>query len=158
MTKSRKTRAAPPSAPIAAAPARFEPATLRRRLASMLYEAMLMVAVLIITFLIPQTGYSIAVGHTAPPWASFANIFLVLGAYFVWSWRRGGQTLAMKTWHLKLEDAIHGGQIPVGRAWLRYSLCWPSLLFFGVGLFWVYFDSDGQFLHDRLAGTRVAIT
>ena len=159
MKTSRKTpRKAAAVQPAAALPPAFEMATLRRRLASMLYDGMLMVAVLIVTFLVPQTGYSMSVGHTAPGWAYFANIFLVLGGYFVWCWRRGGQTLAMKTWHLKLEDAIHGGQIPVGRAWLRYSLCWPSLLFFGVGLFWVYFDSDGQFLHDRLAGTRVAIT
>lgn len=154
MKKRRKTPPTPPAAP---APRPFEPATLRRRLASMLYEGILMVGVLIMTFIVPQIGYSMAVGHTAAGWALFANIFLALGAYFVWCWRRGGQTLAMQTWHLRLQDAIHGGRIPRSRAWLRYSLCWPSLLFFGVGIFWVYFDRDGQFLHDRLAGTRVAV-
>lgn len=153
----KTSRKIPPARPVDTPSRRPEAATLRRRLASMLYESMLMIAVLIITFLVPQTGYSIAVGHTAPGWVFFANIFLVLGGYFVWSWRRGGQTLAMKTWHLKLEDAIYGGQIPLDRAWLRYCLSWPSLLFFGVGLFWVYFDRDGQFLHDRLAGTKIVI-
>jgi uncharacterized RDD family membrane protein YckC len=48
--------------------------------------------------------------------------------------------------------------IGVGRAALRYVLAWPSLLLFGVGVFWAFFDRDRQFLHDRLAGTRVVAT
>jgi uncharacterized RDD family membrane protein YckC len=45
--------------------------------------------------------------------------------------------------------------VGVGRAALRYALAWSSLLFFGVGFLWAFFDPDRQFLHDRLAGTRI---
>jgi len=38
---------------------------------------------------------------------------------------------------------------------LRYFLSWPSLLFYGVGLIWAFFDRDRQFLHERLSGTRI---
>jgi uncharacterized RDD family membrane protein YckC len=83
-------------------------------------------------------------------------IFFVLGGYFLWYWRRGGQTLAMQTWKLKIVN-INGGVISPGQGWLRYTLAWPSVLFFGVGLFWALFDREHQFLHDRLAGTRIVL-
>ncbi|HEY6895974.1 MAG TPA: RDD family protein, partial [Rhodocyclaceae bacterium] len=40
----------------------------------------------------------------------------------------------------------------------RYLLSWPSILFFGAGLIWAYLDRDRQFMHDRLAGTRIEFT
>ena len=62
----------------------------------------------------------------------------------------------MKTWRIRLISA-DGPAIRPAQALLRYLLCWPSLLFLGVGILWAYLDRDGQFLHDRLAGTRLAI-
>ena len=38
---------------------------------------------------------------------------------------------------------------------LRYLAAWPSILFFGIGVLWAVFDKDRQFLHDRIAGTRI---
>lgn len=131
------------------------PASRRRRLAAMLYEVMLMVGVLGFAFLVPQVGYSMATKHAAAPWALLVHVYLVMGIYFVWYWRRTGQTLSMQTWRIKLVDASVGGGISLGQGLLRYSLAWPSLLFFGAGVVWSFFDRDGQFLHDRLAGTRV---
>jgi uncharacterized RDD family membrane protein YckC len=82
-------------------------------------------------------------------------LFLVLGGYFVFCWRRGGRTLAMQTWHLRLMRADGGARIGLAQAWLRYALAWISLLVFGAGFLWALFDRERQFLHDRLAGTRV---
>jgi uncharacterized RDD family membrane protein YckC len=61
----------------------------------------------------------------------------------------------MQTWRLKLVDSATGATPTLARALARYVLCWPSLLFFGAGLLWSLFDRDRQFLHDRLAGTRI---
>ncbi|MBP7489923.1 MAG: RDD family protein, partial [Azospira sp.] len=58
------------------------------------------------------------------------------------------------TWRIRLVNANGGGIQPL-QALLRYLLAWPSLGFFGAGLVWALFDRDGQFLHDRLAGTRL---
>ena len=83
-----------------------------------------------------------------------AYTLCVIGVYFIYFWGRSGQTLAMKTWRIRLVNANGGGIQPL-QALLRYLLAWPSLGFFGAGLVWALFDRDGQFLHDRLAGTRL---
>lgn len=81
-------------------------------------------------------------------------LLVVCGAYFVYCWTRGGRTLAMRTWHLKVARA-DGMAIDWRRAWLRYALAVPGLFLFGLGYWWALVDQDGQFLHDRLAGTRL---
>jgi uncharacterized RDD family membrane protein YckC len=83
-------------------------------------------------------------------------LFLVLGAYFVVCWCRGGATLAMHTWRLRVVRK-DGSRIGFAQAWLRYALAWVSLLGFGVGFLWALFDRDGLFLHDRLSGTRLML-
>ena len=83
------------------------------------------------------------------------HILLLLGLYFVHYWRRGGQTLAMQTWGIRVVDATQDRPPELKRALARYLLSWPSLWFGGAGLIWALFDRERQFLHDRLAGTRV---
>jgi uncharacterized RDD family membrane protein YckC len=73
-------------------------------------------------------------------------IFAVFTAYFLWCWLRGGQTLAMKAWHIRLVEVT-----PV-KALLRLLL---AVLLFPASIVWALFDRERQFLHDRLAGTRL---
>lgn len=127
---------------------------LRRRLASMLYESLLLLGVLSVAFMIPQLVLGFAFNLVLPGAILWLHLFLVIGAYFIWYWGHGGQTLAMQTWKLKLES-VRGIPAENWQLVLRYVLAWPSLLFCGVGLIWALFDRDRQFLHDRLAGTRV---
>ena len=80
-------------------------------------------------------------------------LFVVFGAYFVYCWTRSGQTLAQKTWGIRLVD--RSGRPPrLPTAVLRYLLAWPIALT-GLGFIWSFFDRDGQFLHDRLLDTRL---
>lgn len=129
-------------------------AGMRRRLASMLYESLLLLGVLSVAFMLPHLALGMAYGVVLPGPALVLHVFLVLGAYFVWYWRHGGQTLAMQTWRLKIVDRS-GATPELRQLLLRYLLAWPSLLFYGAGLFWALFDRERQFLHDRLAGTRI---
>ena len=134
-----------------------EPAGLRRRLASMLYESLLLLGVLALVFLVPWLILGVVFGIAPPGWLAWIHVVTALGAYFVWYWRRGGQTLAMQTWRLRIVDAA-SGRLPDDRqCLLRYALAWPSVLFFGAGLLWALFDRDRQFLHDRLAGTCIVL-
>ena len=133
-----------------------ELAGLRRRFASMLYESMLLLGVLALTFLVPYLILGPVTGFTPPGWMLWIHVFLVLGVYFVWYWRRGGQTLAMQTWRLKIV-AADGQGASLGRCWLRYALAWPSVLLVGFGLLWALIDRERQFLHDRLAGTCIVL-
>lgn len=126
-----------------------------RRLAGMLYESLLLVGVGAVLVLLPHTILGMATERTAHPWLLQVHLVAVLTAYFVWFWRHGGQTLAMKTWKIRLVDARSAETVSLPQALLRFTLCWPSLFLFGAGLIWAFFDRDRQFLHDRLAGTRL---
>lgn len=120
----------------------------------MLYESLLLVAVM---FLAGFLFVGLTLGSTAPLARVVFQIYLlcVVAAYFVWFWLRGGQTLAMKTWHLRLVSADES-PLTLRRAILRFVLALPSTLL-GVGVLWALFDRDRQFLHDRLAKTKIIL-
>ncbi len=127
-----------------------------RRLASMFYEALLLIAVLVLTVLLPHTLLGAFTHHIASPVVFQAHVFIVLLVYFLWFWSHGGQTLAMKTWRLRLVT-LDGQPVRPTQALIRYLLCWPSFALAGAGIFWALLDRDGQFLHDRIAGTRLVM-
>lgn len=127
---------------------------LPRRLASMLYETLLLTAVITVCVLLPQTLYAMHAGTSAPSWLLLLHLMTVLAVYFVGFWHLG-QTLAMKTWKIRLIEADSGGSVKVSRAALRHLLAWFSFGLGGAGILWSLLDRDGQFLHDRLAGTRL---
>lgn len=147
---------------------------LRRRMACWLYEGMLMFGVVFIAgylfSTLSQTRNAMDNRH-----ALQAFLFVIFGIYFVWLWSKG-QTLAMKTWDIRVVDQA-GNPITQARALLRYVLAWlwflPALA--GVAPFnlsgaessvfivgWVAiwallsrFHPSQQFWHDALAGTRL---
>ncbi len=148
-----------------------------RRFACMMYEGVLLFGVVFLAdYLLDtltQSRHALALRPQRQAW-----LFVVIGIYLVLCWRRGGQTLPMKTWHIRLVD--RDGQRPgLGRLVLRYVLIWPpmlaviGLISLGSGapgwrsidmlvvaapfvsFLWTWVDADGQFLHDRLAGTRL---
>ena len=141
-----------------ATPVVVELAGLRRRLAGMLYELVLIFGLLAIGYFLPWMLLFSQLDLKAPPvwmkWFQWLHLLTLLGAYFVYSWHRHGQTLAMRTWRLRVV-ATNGSRLSWARATLRYMLALPSVLCFGIGILWAFFDLDNLFLHDRLAGTRV---
>jgi uncharacterized RDD family membrane protein YckC len=120
----------------------------------MAYESLLLLGVLSVSFMLPHLALGMAFNIALPGWILLSHVFIVLGAYFVWYWHHGGQTLAMQTWKIRLTTPS-GAEPSLARLTLRYALAWPSLVYLGAGLFWAIFDRDRQFLHDRLAGTRL---
>lgn len=133
------------------------PASIVRRMASMLYEALLLTGVLLLTLLLPHLLIGAFAQRVASAPILWAHLFLILLVYFVGFWRHGGQTLAMKTWRIRLVSR-DGRAITTARALQRFLWCWPTLALGGIGLIWALFDRDRQFLHDRLAGTRLIDT
>lgn len=144
----------------------------------MLYESLLLFGVLFIAgwlfSTLLQQRHALYLRHAQQVWLLF-----VLGAYFVWFWTHGGQTLAMKTWHIRLVRA-DGKPVTIWRAILRYLLAWLWFLP-GLAVAWAihahawmlalvpvanmivwalatYLDPQRQFLHDRLAGTRLVMS
>jgi len=129
------------------------PAPLLARFAAMIYESLLVTAVVFVAsfIIIPVVGEM----HAA--WQRHLFQFYLAGilfAYFSAFWLRSGQTLAMKTWRIRLVDQ-HGGRISFKQALLRFFIALFGLLLAGIGFWWALVDRDRQFLHDRIAGTRL---
>ena len=128
-------------------------ADLGRRFLSLIYESLLLFAIAFVASLL----FHGTVDSELSGWNRHAYqlyLFLVFGLYFHWCWLRGGQTLPMKTWKLRLVEA-NGGRLGLGRCTLRYMAAWLSLACFGAGFLWAFFDRDSLFLHDRIAKTRI---
>ena len=121
-----------------------------RRLASMLYESILLFA---IAFLAVWLFQFAAGTPRIDGWRlHLLQLFVltVFAAYFLWCWLRGGQTLAMKAWRIRLV------QVTPRKALLRFALA-LLLVPTGIALLWAPLDRERQFLHDRLAGTRLEL-
>lgn len=125
-----------------------------RRLASLAYEAVLQIGIIGVLVLFPQAVLAMLLEQTLPPAALWLHLFGIELMYFSWFWSHGGQTLAMKTWKIRLL-AQDGNPLNFKQAVYRQLLCWLSLGCGGIGLLWGLFDRDGQFLHDRLLGYRL---
>ncbi|WP_137895885.1 RDD family protein [Ramlibacter sp. 2FC] len=148
--------------------------SLRRRMACWLYEGLLLFGVVFIAGYLfgtlTQTRHALDNRHGLQ-----AFVFVVFGIYFTWFWAKG-QTLAMKTWHIRVVTC-EGKPLSQGRALLRYLASWlwflPPLaaqapfdlpaaeilvLLAGWVLVWALlsrFHPQRQFWHDALAGTRL---
>ncbi|MDI9332033.1 MAG: RDD family protein [Alphaproteobacteria bacterium] len=164
----------PPTEPNTSWPEPVRAPGLRRRMACWLYEGMLLFGVIFIAgylfSTLSQTRHALV--HRM---GQQAFVFLVLGIYFVWFWHKG-QTLAMKTWHIRIVDT-HGHPVSQARALARYLLSWSwflpplalirawdlpvgsgSVFIFGwISIYAILsrFQAQGQFWHDALAGTRL---
>lgn len=156
-----------------------------RRLAASLYEIWLLAALaLVVGFALlpvltaapsrPAEELALPLLNPASQAISFACLFAVLGAYCAWGWSGGRRTLPMKTWRLAMEST-GAAPVSIARAALRYAACWigpalaivtyaglrpggharwaMALLAFNYA--WVVLNSDRQFLHDHVAGTRL---
>jgi uncharacterized RDD family membrane protein YckC len=90
---------------------------------------------------------------TPAGWLELALLWLVTGAYAMVSWRRGGQTIGMRPWRLRV---VAPGGAPSWRAVAtRYAVGTLSLLLGGLGFWWAWIDRDRMTWHDRASGTRL---
>jgi uncharacterized RDD family membrane protein YckC len=122
-----------------------------RRLASGLYELLILVALVFIATL----PFSYLFGESIHGWKRHLLqvwVVVVTASYFVWFWTHGGQTLPMKTWRFKVVRA-DGSPLAWPQALHRYFIAVLGFLALGLGFLWALVDRDKLFLHDRLAGT-----
>lgn len=127
-----------------------------RRLLSLVYEVLLLAAIALLA-----GGTAAALAQiTDPAGTRLLTRMITVTActiYFAWQWQRSGQTLPMKTWRMRLET-VDGARVTTSRALLRAVLAAAGYLLLGISVIWAFIDSDRQFLHDRLAGTRLVVT
>lgn len=128
-----------------------EPASLWRRLAALLYDSLLILALWMIgaALVVVPTGQPIGSGNLF-----FQAYLLVLAmAYFAVCWHRGGQTLGMRAWKIRLESieaTLTGRQILV-----RLAVGLVSIGALGAGLAWSLVRADRACWHDLASATRI---
>lgn len=131
------------------------PAALGWRLLAMLYDA---IPLLPIALLVSATFLALHGGSPVrePTWvvAQAATLWAACGAYFVLSWRRGGQTMGMRPWGLRVV-AASGGPATRVALWTRYAVATLSLALAGLGLAWSLVDRERRTWHDLASGTRL---
>lgn len=133
-----------------------------RRLLSLLYDLFAAVPLWMLTaipFMLLDVAISGDVRHNIGPfsamqWLLWLACWCVTGVYATWSWRRGGQTLGMRPWRIRVV-ARDGGAPGRGAAWLRFAVATLSLAAGGLGFWWAWFDREHLTWHDRASGTRV---
>ena len=149
---------------------------LTRRMACFVYESMLLFGVVVMAgYLYSALTQQRHALHGQNGLRAF--LFIVIGIYFIWFWSRTGQTLAMKTWHIRLVTA-QGRLVSQPRAAARYLASWvwvlPALFVAGWGGIGSGLQVAGllsgsvavyalsslllpsrQFAHDLVCGTRL---
>lgn len=143
-------------------------------MACWLYEGLLLLGIVFVAGLVLGAA-GVLFGAPLGPSTLQGILFLILGAYFAWFWSKG-QTLAMKTWHIQVIDK-QGQPLTRIRALARYALAWlwilpplailtpfhlpmaeVAILTLGWIAVWALlsrFQTERQFWHDVLAGTRL---
>ncbi len=144
---------APPVPPVSATAA-----PLWRRLAALGYDLMPLLALWMLTAGLVLLAFrgEVDVAHQPPLYHVSLQVALlaVTAGYFVLSWTRGGQTIGMRAWRIRLVDA-DGRSPDARRALLRFTVALPALAIAGAGLLWCLIDRDRRAWHDLAAGTRI---
>jgi uncharacterized RDD family membrane protein YckC len=128
-----------------------------RRFAALLYDGLLLLALLTIytaAILMVTRQAILPETYGARVYAYRAGLLAVIGAYYVLNWIRSGQTLGMRAWRLRAVSET-GRRLRLGSAALRFVcgfLAWPPA---ALGVLWLYLDPDHLAVHDRLSRTRV---
>jgi len=129
-----------------------EPPSLWRRIGAAFYDLLAVAALgLACAFLLTAIGADPA-GAGLILWRG--ALVAVPAAYFLVSWVRGGQTLGMRAWGLRVVDR-QGRGLPWGLAVVRLAAAIPAWGLLGLGLLWAGLDRQGLAWQDRLSGTRL---
>lgn len=138
------------------------PAPIWRRLTALLYDAFILIA---LSFLYGALVTGIAAASGSPPQnyqPMFSGVLFPLGwvitlaGFYCFFWYRSGQTIGMKTWHLKVvqgRNAEHTPNLP--QCALRALVAAPAVILGGIGFIYGAFNGERLTLQDKLSGTRV---
>ena len=140
------------------------PAALGRRLGAMIYDGFLVVAIWIAVTVAHVALFRFVLGQSADEVGVTLisvvtlRLLLVLSAFFffAYSWTRGGMTLGMQAWRLRVQTP-QGYSITWRQSAVRCLTAWVSLAVFGLGYWWVLLDGERRSWPDIVSGTRTVV-
>jgi len=127
---------------------------LNRRIAAMLYDALLVLALLFIATL---PFIALRGGEPVEPNENLTYrlvLSLVIYAFFVGFWTRSGRTLGMQSWRLQLES-MDGQRPTLAATTVRFFAAILSWLPLGLGFLWQLWDKDSLTWHDHISKTHI---
>ncbi len=146
-------------------PEQLKPASLVRRLAAILYDGLISIALLMVT-----TGIYMAIsaslfgvenyktlndaGNTTHDPLLSSILFIVLFLFYGFFWTKNGQTLGMQVWRIRIQNA-DGSSIRWLQALLRFMVAIISMLCLGLGYVWILFDNAKMSWQDRVSDSYV---
>ena len=132
------------------------PAPLWRRLASAVYDALLLAAILMVVTMADLFLVRGVVGLAYEVHVLRAELLIATVLFFGFSWTRGGQTLGMRAWRLQLRRT-DGRPVNWPTALSRFAFAVLAWLPLGLGVLWCAIDSRRRAWHDTLSGTEVVL-
>ncbi|MGE0081977.1 MAG: RDD family protein [Thiohalomonadaceae bacterium] len=124
-----------------------------RRLAAIVYDAILLFGVVFLAGVLVQPFTRVI----SPDNPVFTLYFVaVVFAFFGWFWTHGGQTLGMRAWRVRVQRA-DGQAITWGQAALRYLVAILSWAVLGLGFFWSLIDREKRTWHDLVSETVLVV-
>ena len=133
---------------------KLPPAGLGKRLLATIYDWLLVIAIMMVTSvpIVALLDDAIATGNALYQ----AMLVVVAGLFFAGFWVRGGQTLGMRAWRLRL-ISDSGEPVTPAVALIRYACAWISFAAAGLGFAWSLVDKEKRTWHDRWSHTRIVV-
>jgi uncharacterized RDD family membrane protein YckC len=129
------------------------PCGLLRRCLIMLYDAMVIVALMMLATAVVLIFRVENLAAGKDPLYTFC-LLAVWFVYLAWCWQHGGITLGMRAWRVKLVTD-DGGTFGWARSACRFGVSLLSSLLLGAGFIWSLFDRGRRTWHDRLSHSRL---
>jgi len=140
-------------------------AGLLRRMAALLYDMFLVVSLWILLafplqLLFGGDSSQVVDGRveTDPVlgWLLFFMMIASAATFYVWFWRRSGQTLGMIAWRIRVV-ATDNSNLDVKHGLIRFFAAWPCFWLLGLGYLYLYLDSDGDAVHEKISGSKTVL-
>jgi uncharacterized RDD family membrane protein YckC len=129
------------------------PVSIWRRIASIIYDALLVLAILIVMS-IPFFSFNVEENNLLKITMQ-VYFYFIIQYFFVWFWVNNEGTLGMKTWKIKI-SCDNGEKISYKKAIIRFNIAILSILFFGLGFLISLFRKDRKCLHDIISKTSLS--
>lgn len=141
---------------------------LLRRLAALLYDMFLVGGIWVTCGFILLMLYGLVGDNTSEvvdgaiqtsPVLSFLQLIMMVStvtAFYLWFWRRTGQTLGMIAWRIRVINTDNQ-PVTVRQGLVRFYLAWPAFWLAGLGYLWMYIDKQGDAIHEKLSDTKTVL-
>ncbi len=126
-------------------------ASLIRRLAALVYDILIVIAIL---FIVSGIGVIINDGEPVSGALYKSLLFLSMFLFYGYFWTRSGQTIGMMAWRIRVQTQ-EGYSLSWMHTLIRFLMAGVSLACFGLGYLWMIFSSQGLTWHDQVSSTRV---